>query len=349
MVNRATPTEEQHTAAPSPDAPGVSSRETYRDLLVELMQHDQRLYCLDTDTGLFNGVDFGAAADRYINLGIAEHNVMGAAAGLAASGKRPFVNTMAAFASTRALEAVKLDIAYNNLPVRVVATHGGLAAGHLGPSHHALEDLAIMRALPGMTVLVPADAAATRALIVQSLDLPGPVYIRLGRKGTPLIQASDPQSLRIGCAERLRSGDDVAIVACGPLPVMAALNAHDRLAQLDIPISAEVLNLHTIKPIDTRALIDAATRCQAVVTVEDHWLTGGLGAAVAERLSELHPTLVIRVGVPDTFAEVPGEHETLLDLYGVSSEEVVVAALAALDEVKAGKFAGVGGPPPTSR
>src|SRR6266542_232330 len=269
MVNRATPTEEQHTAAPSPDAPGVSSRETYRDLLVELMQHDQRLYCLDTDTGLFNGVDFGAAADRYINLGIAEHNVM--------------------------------------------------------------------------------DAAATRALIVQSLDLPGPVYIRLGRKGTPLIQASDPQSLRIGCAERLRSGDDVAIVACGPLPVMAALNAHDRLAQLDIPISAEVLNLHTIKPIDTRALIDAATRCQAVVTVEDHWLTGGLGAAVAERLSELHPTLVIRVGVPDTFAEVPGEHETLLDLYGVSSEEVVVAALAALDEVKAGKFAGVGGPPPTSR
>src|SRR5258708_991432 len=146
--------------------------------------HD-RLICLDTDTGLFTSVDFGPAARRYVNVGIAEQNVMGMAAGLAASGWVPFVNTMAAFASTRALESVKIDIAYNKLPVRIAATHGGLSAGHLGPSHHCLEDLAIMRAMPGMTVLVPGDAAQTEALVAQTLDLSGPAYLRLGRSPTP--------------------------------------------------------------------------------------------------------------------------------------------------------------------
>jgi transketolase len=332
MVDRVTMAEGRPAAAPAVDAPLVSSRQAYRDLLVALMRQQERLYCIDTDTGLFTGADFGPAADRYVNLGLAEHNLMGVAAGLAASGKQPFVNTMAAFASARALEAIKLDVVYDNLPVRVVATHGGPSSGHLGPTHHALEDLAIMRTLPGMTVLVPADAAATGALLRQSLELPGPVYMRLGRKATPLIPGSDARSLQIGRAERLRDGDDVVIVACGPYPVMAALHAHDSLAQLGT--SAEVLNMHTIKPLDVKALVDAATRCRAVVTVEDHRVTGGLGAAVAERLSELCPTLVIRVGVPETFARVPGEPETLLRLNGVSGEEVVVAALAALDQVR---------------
>jgi len=314
------------------DAPLASSRRAYRDLLVGLLRQDERLYCLDTDTGLFAGVDFGVAAKRYINLGIAAHNLLGVAAGLAAAGKRPFVHIMAASASTRALEAVKLDIASNNLPVRMVATHGGLPTGHLAPTHYALEDLAIMRTLPAMTVVVPADAAATRELVSQSLDAAGPVYVRLERRDTPLLPASNPAELRLGVPERLRRGDDVLIVACGPYPVLAALHAHDCLAQLDI--SAEVLNVHTIKPIHTPTLVEAATRCDAVVTVEDHWVTGGLGAAVAETVSELCHTMVIRVGVPRTFAKAAGARETLLRLYGDPGEEVVVGALAALDEVR---------------
>ena len=174
----------------------AAARAAYRDLLIRLMAGDPRIYCLDSDTGLFAGADFGSAADRYLNLGIAEHNLMGVAAGLAASGRIPFVNTMATFATTRALEAVKIDIAYNRLPVRIVATHGGLAAGHLGPTHHSLEDLAIMRTLPGFTVVVPADSAAAEEAVLQTLDLPGPAYIRLGRSATPPIDRGPTAPVR---------------------------------------------------------------------------------------------------------------------------------------------------------
>ncbi|MGH3658463.1 MAG: hypothetical protein ACRDUA_17550, partial [Micromonosporaceae bacterium] len=164
---------------------GLSAREAYREVLTELMAADERVWCLDGDTGLFDANAFGPAKDRYVNLGIAEHNLIGTAAGMAAAGLIPYVNTMAAFAATRALEAVKVDVAYNALPVRIVATHAGLAAGHLGPTHHALEDLAVMRVLPGCTVVVPADAEQAVRAVRATADLPGPVYLRLGRGPTP--------------------------------------------------------------------------------------------------------------------------------------------------------------------
>ena len=299
----------QKTSAPAT----VSTREAYRDALVEHMKANERIVCLDTDTGLFRNVDLGNAAERFRNIGIAEHNLMGMAAGLAASGWIPFVNTMAAFAATRALEAIKIDIAYNALPVRIAATHGGLSAGHFGPTHHALEDLAVMRALPNMTVVVPADAAQTRALIEQTLTLPGPVYLRLGRKAT--CQLSDAAPPVLGRLQWLREGRDVVIVATGPYPVIAALHAADIVATRGVSVA--VLNAHTLKPFDSDTLRAASSSAKLVMTVEEHWPTGGLGAAVAESLSETSPRRILRAAMPDSFVGVVGDHEHLLRTCGI--------------------------------
>jgi transketolase len=301
------------------------TREAYRDLLVKLMADDPRLYCLDSDTGLFAGVEFGAAADRYVNLGIAEHNLMGVAAGLAASGKIPFVNTMATFATTRALESLKVDIAYSGLPVRIAATHSGLSAGHLGPTHHALEDLAIMRVLPGFTVVTPADATATEEAVAQSVDLPGPVYLRLGRKATPPLEAGPTE---LGRVQRLREGADLAVFACGPHPVLASLRAAELLAADGIEVA--VLNVHTLKPLDVETIVAACRGVGAAITVEEHWRSGGLGGAITETLSEHAPTRVARIGMPDTFAKVVGGQEHLLDHYGITGERIAAMAAALL-------------------
>lgn len=315
------------TAQPSAVAvapPPSPQREVHRDVLVELMAGDERVICLDSDTGLFSGVDWGAAADRYVNLGIAEQNMMSVAAGLARSGRIPYVHTMATFATTRALEAVKLDIAYNKLPVRIVATHGGLSAGHYGTTHHSLEDLAVTRMLPGMTVLVPADAASTRDLDQAATYLPGPVYLRLGRSGTPDLP-SDAGPVRIGRARRLRQGQDVTLVACGPYPVLFALEAADELAAQGV--SATVLDMHTVKPLDTATLVAETERTAGVVTVEEHWAAGGLGSAVAECLSELdRPHRVRRVAVGDNFALGRGGHRHLLNTNGITAEAIVAQA-----------------------
>lgn len=305
----------------------TSTRLAYRDRLLALLPDHPRLVCLDTDTGLFNNADFGSAAHRYVNLGIAEHNLMLVAAGVAASGFMPFVNTMAAFAASRTAEAIKIDIAYNALPVRIMATHSGLSAGHLGPTHHALEDLAVMRALPNMTVVVPADAAATRAAVEQALDLPGPLYLRLGRKATPALPAgADPP--RIGEVQLLRAGHDVVLVGCGPHPVLACLAAARELAHDGTSVA--VLNMHTVKPLDVTGLLAHTADAALVVTVEEHWRSGGLGGAVAEALAEQAPVRVLRVGVPDTFATTVGGHDALVAHYGLTADAIVARVQQAL-------------------
>ncbi len=323
--------------------PARSAREAYSALLPELMLADERLYCLDSDTGLFAPDAFAAVPGRYLNLGIAEQSLMGTAAGLAASGKIPFVTTMATFAATRALEAIKIDIAYNALPVRIVATHGGLAAGHLGPTHHALEDLAVMRTLPGLTVVVPADAGQAEAAIRQSAALPGPVYVRLGRKATPDVGGG---AFEIGRAQWLRPAGagaspdvvpppgDVAIIACGPHPVLAALRAADRLEARGV--RATVLNLHTLRPLDVDAVVAAVAGTAGAVTVEEHWRSGGLGGAVAETLAEHAPARVARVGMPDVFAGRAGGQDDLLERYGITGDAVVTAAINLITGIPGG-------------
>lgn len=305
----------------------TSTREAYRDTLAELLPTDRRLFCLDSDTGLFTGVDFGSGSDRYVNLGIAEHNLIGTAAGLAANGKHPFVTTMATFITNRALEAVKIDVAYARLPVRLAATHAGLAAGHLGPTHHCLEDLAIVRNLPGFTVVVPADAEQAEQAVRQTAHSPGPVYLRLGKLPTPALAEHAPErpAFQVGRAQLLRPGDDVALVACGPHPVLAALRASRRLAEHGI--GASVLNVHTLRPLDVEALVAAARPATAVVTVEEHWRQGGLGGAVTEALAEHAPTRVVRIGMPDTFCAEVGNQEDLLAHYGITDEHIVRSVL----------------------
>lgn len=303
-----------------------ATREAYRDTLLSLLNDHPDLMCLDTDTGLFSADHAATAGEQYLNLGIAEHNLMGIAAGMAACGRRPFVNTMAAFAASRALEAIKIDIAYNWLPVRIMATHGGLAAGHLGPTHQALEDLAVLRVLPGMTVVVPADVGATEAFVTQSLDIDGPMYVRLGRKPSPPLPEGPPPI--IGKAQTLRQGTDVVLACCGPYPVLACLAAAEVLARYGI--DATVLNLHTLRPFDTETLVASALPASLVVTVEEHWRHGGLGGAVAEALAETTPRKVLRLGVPDRFVDEVGDQEHLVTYYDLTAERVVRTVQTAL-------------------
>ncbi|WP_459750282.1 transketolase family protein [Streptomyces sennicomposti] len=304
-----------------------SDRAAYRATLLELAQADPRIWCLDSDMGGLEKQFEAVLPEQYVDLGIAEANLMSVGAALASTGILPFVNTMAAFASARALEQVKIDIAYHRLPVRIVATHSGLSAGQLGPTHHAQQDLAAMRALPHMTVMTPADAAETVRMVRAAAYLPGPVYIRLGRGPTDPVYDGDA-GFTVGEAVELRAGSDVTIVAAGSYPVLFALAAADRLAAQGV--GATVLNMHTIKPLDVAAVVRAAERTAGIVTVEDHSLIGGLGGAVAEAVAEHRPTRVLRVGVGDAFASRPGGHREQLTAGGVSPDRVVAAAEAVL-------------------
>ena len=318
-------------AAPGPladEGPGWaekyagSCRDVYRRTLTALAEGDPRVWCCDSDMGGFEEGFAKRCPGQYVDLGIAEANMISVAAALAASGKIPFANTMASFATLRAGEQVKIDVAYNNLPVHIVASHSGLSGGHYGPTHHALEDLAVMRSMPNMTVMVPSDAAMTAQAV--TAGLPGPSYIRLGRAATPLVH---PPGTRFtpGRAAVLRDGGDVTLVACGAHPVLAALGAHEQLSELGV--SARVLDMATLKPLDVMAVVDAAAQTCGVVTVEDHSIVGGLGSAVAEVIAEHASAPMRRIGVPDQFCTYVGNHEELLAHYGITQQAVVQAAM----------------------
>jgi transketolase len=297
----------------------VSPRLAYRDALLALLAGDARTVCLDSDTGLFTGADFGAAAGRYLNLGIAEQSLMGAAAGLAAGGARPFVHTMATFAASRALEFVKLDIAYNALPVRIAATHAGVSAGRLGPTHHALEDLAVMRMLPNMTVVVPGDAQQVRALLDQAVELPGPLYLRLDRGAADPLPHPMPAPV-LGRLQVLQPGGEVVLAATGPQPLAATLAAAELLRGDGLRVT--VLHVHTLAPFDTPNFVLAVASAALVVSVESHWATGGLGSTLAEALCSATPRRLLRIGIPRTFVSLVGDEREILAHHGVSGEEI---------------------------
>jgi transketolase len=315
--------------AVAPAGPPDSDRAAYRVALLELAKRDERIWCLDSDMGGLEKQFEAELPDQYVDVGIAEANLMSMAAAVASAGLLPFANTMAAFASARALEQVKIDIAYHGLPVRIVATHSGFSAAHLGPTHHAQQDLAVLRSMPNMTVLTPADVGETLRMIDAVAYLPGPVYVRLGRSPIPAVYpAGTTPDFTVGKAVELRSGDDVTIVAAGALPVRFALEAAAELAAAGI--GARVLNMHTIKPLDTEAVVAAAEQTSGLVTVEDHSVLGGLGGAVAETLAEQRPARVLRVGIADAFCPAPGTHAEQLAAAGVSTAAVVAAARSAL-------------------
>lgn len=304
-----------------------ATRDAYGQALVDLGANNDRLLVLDADlaaatkTGAFKK----AYPERFINAGIAESNLMGVAAGLAASGYTVFASSFAMFAAGRAFEQIRNSIGYPGLGVNIGATHAGISVGEDGASHQCCEDIALMRCIPGMTVINPADYHEAYAAVMAAAELPGPTYLRFGRLAVPHL-FDENYKIEIGRGLLLRDGCEVTIAATG-LMVGEALAAAEALALEGI--SARVLNIHTIKPLDTALLAKAAQETGAIVTAEEHSVIGGLGGAVAETLSEIYPVPVLRVGVEDCFGG-SGPAVEMLKAYGLDAAHIIAKAKAAV-------------------
>ena len=302
---------------------GKATREAYGEALKEIGGKNEQIVVLDADLSKSTKTNVFAKAypQRFFNVGIAEQNLVGTAAGLAASGKTPFVSTFAMFAAGRAFEQIRNSVCYPKLNVKVAATHAGLTVGEDGASHQAIEDVSLMRSLPNMTVLVPADEEETRQAIAWAAAYQGPVYIRLGRMSVDNVS---PEGYVFAPAKAavLTEGNDVALIANGVM-VMAALEAAKMLAAEGI--QARVINMASVKPLDEAAVVSAAKETGAIVTCEEHRIIGGLGSAVAEVLAEQAPAPLERVGVKDTFGE-SGKPKELLAKYGLTAADVAEAA-----------------------
>lgn len=300
----------------------IATRAAYGKALAELAEKEPNLVVLDADlSGSTMSKDFAAVCpDRFFDMGIAEANMVGVAAGLAACGKKPFVNSFAMFAAGRAWEQVRNSVAYPGLNVKVVGSHGGLSVGEDGATHQCIEDLAIMRAIPGMTVLCPCDAHEMRAAVEALLAYEGPAYLRLGRLAVETVTDQVPgYSFAIGKGALLRPGTDVTVVAVGMM-VQMALAAAEQLAGEGL--SVRVIDMHTIKPLDTDLLLQAAKETGCLVTTEEANVVGGLGSAVAECLSGAFPVPLVRHGVEDVFGR-SGAAQKVLEAYGLTVEGIV--------------------------
>jgi transketolase len=301
-----------------------STRVEYGKTLAQLGAENPEIVVLDADlSGSTQTKHFAKDfKDRFFNLGIAEQDLMGTAAGLALGGKIPFASTFAMFATGRAWEQIRQTIAYGKVNVKIVASHGGITVGEDGGSHQALEDLALMRILPNMVVLVPADGPETRAMTRWAAAYHGPVYMRTGRMAVPSIY-DDSYVFELGRASLLREGRDVTLMGIG-IMVQACLEAADLLAKDGI--EARVANLSCLKPLDWELVVESAQQTGAVVTAEEHMVTGGLGSAVSEILSEHCPVPLRRIGMRDTFG-MSGKPADLLKHYGLTAEDIKQAAL----------------------
>jgi transketolase len=295
-------------------------RPGFGEALVELGQKYHNVVALNADlSGSTTTAMFDQAyPERFFNVGVAEQNLMGISAGLAATGKIVFASTFAMFATGRAYDQIRQSIAYPKMNVKIVATHAGITVGGDGASHQMHEDLALMRVLPHMTVIAPADYWETKKAVLKVAEVPGPCYIRTARTDTPLIYDED-YKFKIGLADTLRDGEDVTIIAMG-LMVVKAIEAAEELKKLGI--SARVINMSTIKPIDKKIIIKAARETGAIVTAEEHNMIVGMGSAVTEVLTDHEPVPQRRVGIPDVFGE-SGESEELMEAYGLTVENIV--------------------------
>jgi len=301
----------------------ASMRDALAEALLELGERDRRIVVVGADTSVSIKTSlFGDKfPDRFFNVGIAEANMVGIAAGLALAGKIPYVSTYSAFVPGKCLDQIRNAIAYQKLNVKIVSSHGGLTVGPDGASHQTVEDVAAMRAVPNLKVVVPADGPSARALITEAAKIPGPFYIRLARPNVPTVHQS-LSDVNIGKAKVLKEGSDLTIVACG-IMVNEAIEAAEALVKERI--SAEVIDSHTLKPLDSQTIVKSARKTGHLVTAEEANIIGGLGGAVAETLSENHPTKMLRVGIRDTYGE-SGEHVELLAKYGLTSKEIVQTA-----------------------
>ena len=301
----------------------LAQRNYYGKALAKLAAENPNVVVLDADlAGSTKTSEFRKVApERFIEVGIAEQDMIGIAGGLAASGKTVFASTFAVFATGRCWEQIRLAMAYPRLNVKVVSTHCGISVGPDGASHQALEDIAIMRAIPNMTVISPADAYEAYAATLAIADYDGPVYMRLGRADMPVLFDEDV-TFEIGKAKKLRSGTDVTLIGTGQM-VSLCMDAAEMLEQAGV--SVEVINVSTIKPLDIETIYESVSKTGCVVTAEEHSVIGGLGSAVAEFLSENYPCPITRVGTRDTFGE-SGNPDELFKKYGLTAEDIRDAA-----------------------
>lgn len=305
----------------------LSFRDALKESLLSLGQEYPALVVVTPDLAKsLRIVDFKQTfPERYISVGVSEADMIGVAAGLATTGLIPVAAAFAMFAVEKPFEQIRNAIAYPNLNVKIVATHGGICVGPDGATHQAIEDLALMRALPNFTVLVAADALETRAALKAALEHKGPVYLRLGRDEAEVVYREEKEFI-IGKADLLRSGNDVTLVACGPM-VAKALQAAEELEK--VKVEARVINMHCLKPLDEEVLLQAARDTGCMVTVEDHTRIGGLGGAVAELLVRKHPVPVEQVALDDQFGE-SGDAEDLFQKYGLTVSHIIAAAEKAM-------------------
>ena len=305
----------------------IATRDAYGATLVEIGNESENLVVLDADlaaatkTGMFKK----AHPDRFFDCGIAENNMIGAAVGLALSGKVPFAATFAMFAAGRSYEQVRNSIGYPHANVKIGATHGGITVGEDGATHQCCEDFALMRTVPGMTVICPADAQEARLAVKAAYEMEGPVYLRFGRMAVPVL-FDENYKFEIGKGVKLVDGTDVSIIANG-VEVEQALLAAEELKNEGI--SASVINMATIKPLDTELVIEEAKKCGCIVTVEEHSVIGGLGGAVAEALSETYPVPVLKVGTEDCFGR-SGPAKELLSKFGLDKDAIIAKVKAAI-------------------
>ncbi len=303
-----------------PEVKKIATRESYGKALVELGREHENLVVLDADlaaatkTGLFQK-EF---PERHLDCGIAECNMTGIAAGIATTGKVPFVSSFAMFAAGRAFEQVRNSIGYPHLNVKIGATHAGISVGEDGATHQCNEDIALMRTIPGMTIINPADDVEARAAVKAAYEMEGPVYLRFGRLAVPVINDREDYKFEIGKGVVMREGTDVTIAATG-LCVAASLEAAEKLASEGI--QAEVINIHTIKPLDEELIVRSAKKTGKVITVEEHSVIGGLGSAVCDCLCEKAPTPVCKIGINDVFGE-SGPAAKLLEKYGLDGQGI---------------------------
>ena len=303
----------------------IATREAYGDALVELADKYDYVV-LDADLAeATKTIKFKKAhPERFFDCGIAEGNMISVAAGLAAAGKMAFASSFAMFAAGRAFEQVRNSVGYPHLNVKIGATHAGITVGEDGATHQCLEDIALMRTIPGMTIINPADAVEARAAVEASMETYGPFYMRFGRYACPVV--TEGHKFELGKGMQLRDGKDVTIVAPGYM-VHLALEAAETLAAEEI--DARVINIHTIKPLDKEIILKAAKETGAIVTAEEHNIIGGLGSAVAETVCEGCPVPMLRVGVEDKFGR-SGKVQPLLDMYGLTVDNLVAKAKAAI-------------------
>lgn len=306
----------------------IATRDSYGNALVELGRETRNVVVMDADlAGATKTAMFKAAyPDRFFDCGIAEQNMAGTAAGMATLGLVPFISTFAMFASGRAFEVIRNSIGYSHLNVKICATHAGLSVGPDGATHQCNEDFGLMRMIPGMTVMCPSDDVEARKMVHAAYEMNGPVYIRLGRSPIPVFHKEDYE-FNIGKAEMLKEGSDVALIATG-IMVYEAMKATDMLAEKGI--HARVINMPTIKPIDKKAIIDAAKECGKIVTIEEHNIYGGLGEAVCAVASEECPVPVKRIGVNDAFGK-SGSAEEVLAAYGLTDKNIVEETMKLLN------------------